>query len=147
MRSTGWLTVAAVTAAFFFSAARLAWATDPPKPPAKAQPAQARPAPSSSSAAQQAKTIQKQNPQTKGTASAGWDTKATNKGEVKGGTSQTNAQAQAKLANQQLKNEQKGTAQRYPATGKAPPSPPPQPAKSQPAGVKGFFNRLFGKTN
>ncbi|MGA2068649.1 MAG: hypothetical protein ABSG86_27005 [Thermoguttaceae bacterium] len=149
MRWIGWLTVAAAVAVLVFSAARLSSATDPPKQPAKTQQpaAKAQPAPrSSTSATRQATTIQKQNPQTKGGAAAGWDTPATTKGSVKGNTSQTTAQAQAKLASQQTATQQKGVAQRYPATGKPVPPPAAQPAKSPPAtGVKGFFSKLFGK--
>jgi hypothetical protein len=81
------------------------------------------------------------------TASQGWDTKASNKGEVKGSASRADPAALAKTGNQQYRQEQKAIAQRYAAISKAPPSPTSkQPARSEPAsGVRGFFSRLFGK--
>lgn len=168
------LTVAAAVASFFFCAASSSRATDPPKQPVqsqpqKSQPAQSqpqktqaaaiRPAPSQpSTALRQAQTINAQKPAGPGNtnsfrpnermkdgASAGWDTKATDKGAVK---ISNNNKADLKALNKQDKEEQRRIAQRYPATGKAPPPPAPSTQSQQPAsGVRGFFNKVFGKTN
>ena len=152
------LTVAAMACVVFLGAARPACATDLQKQPAKTAATKTQ---ASAPALGQAVTIKAQNPagpssstrpneQTKAAASAGWDTKATDKGTVKASDKRTDQATLIRQGNEQHKQEQLRLAQRYPATGKAPPSPPSeQPAKTQqPAsGARGFFNRIFGKTN
>ncbi len=64
------------------------------------------------------------NQQASGNARKGWDTPAQSKPPVQAGKSQpTTAAEKAKAANQQHQKEQKDLAKKYPATGKAPPSP------------------------
>ena len=156
------LTVAAV---FFLYAASPSCATDPQKQPAKTQPAKTqavpiRPAPiQPSTALRQAQTIKAQDPagpgntnsfrpneNMKGVASAGWDSKASDKGAVKIGNSN---KVDLKALNKQHDQEALGIAQRYPAIGKAPPPlPTTTPTPQKPAsGPRAFFNKVLGKTN
>ena len=166
-------TVAAVATFFFFCAASRSWATDPSKQPAqnqpqKTQPAQSqppksptaiiRPAPiQPSTALRQLRTINAQNPagpsntnsfrpdvRIRDGASAGWDKQASDKGAVKIGNSN---KVDIGALNKQNQEDQRRIAQHYNAMNKPPPvpqssTPPPQPA----SGVRGFFNRVFGKT-
>ena len=75
----------------------------------------------------------------------GWDTKATDKGSVKlPPAKRTDARTVAQEENKKLKQEQAQTAKRYPAIGKAPPSPVPQKPAS---GSRSVFGRLFGKSD
>ena len=136
--------------------------------PQKTQPAQSqppksptaiiRPAPiQPSTALRQLQTINAQNPagpsntnsfrpkeRLKDGASAGWDKQATDKGSVK---ISNNNKVDIGALNKQNQEEQRRVAQHYNAMNKPPPVPqsstPSQPA----SGVRGVFNKLFGKTN
>jgi hypothetical protein len=168
------LTVAAAVALFFFCAASRSWATDPSKQPAQSQPqkrqpvqsqppkspaAIIRPAPiQPSTALRQLQTISAQNPagpsntnsfrpneRIKDGASAGWDKQATDKGSVK---ISNNSKVDIGALNKQNQEEQRRIAQHYNAMNKPPPVPQSSKPPQQPAsGVRGFFNKLFGKTN
>jgi hypothetical protein len=163
------LTVAATAAAAFaLASASPCSATEPAKQPAKTEPAKTPPqktqpaavapvaTPPAGHALQQLTTIHAQDPagpaktntfrpnqEMRSSASAGWDSKATDKGVVKLPASKpVDPKVLAAQENKKLKDEQLKTAQRYPATGKAPPAPKSVQTDSAPGG---FFSRLLGK--